>query len=252
VDFLELMLMRRLRSSVGERNAALERVMELRIRLNCFSSSDGGLELEGLMVLRLSSVGRWRRRGGDSTWLIVEVGREKMEFDWDCERSCVGGIGAVLEGGVKERDGLCGITGGEVADLEGSEREGFVRDTSVVGGMGGDLVGAEAGNCTGDSSFLGGVGAVLEGAATAASTGDSFLTGGMGAALEGAQCTDDSSFVGGTGAILVGASQDFTTTSSFVGGSGAILSGGAIFGTGAGCSTSSSLSSPPSGVPHLD
>jgi hypothetical protein len=175
-----------------------------------------------------------------------------MEFDWDCERSCVGGIGAVLEGGVKERDGLCGITGGEVADLEGSEREGSVRDTSVMGGMGGDLVGAEAGNCTGDSSFLGGVGAVLEGAATAASTGDSFLTGGMGAALEGAQCTDDSSFVGGTGAILVGASQDFTTTSSFVGGSGAILSGGAIFGTGAGCSTSSSLSSLPSGVPHLD
>jgi hypothetical protein len=228
---------------VGERNAALERVMELRIRLNCFSSSEGGLEVEGLMVLRLSSVGRWRRRGEDSTWLIVEVGREKMEFDCDCDWSFGGGIGAVREGGVNERDGLCGTTGGEGGDFNGAEREGSARDVSVEGGIGGDLVGAEARDCTGDSSFVGGKGAILEGAATA----NSSLTGGGGATLEGAECTAASSFVGGTGATLVGASpQDFTVNSSLVGGSGAILVGTAI------AATSSSLSSSSSGVAHLD
>jgi hypothetical protein len=282
--FFEDMLKRKLSSSVGERRAAFERVTELRMRLNCFSSSDCGFEPSGLMVLRLSSVGRCKRLGGDSTWLTVEVGREKMAYDWDCDKSLVCGLGAGLEGisGDRERTRGRSIMGGVGGDLEGAEGTGWTWDTSLAGGIGAALEGAGRDGLACGVSVVGGVGGNLEGAERGASTRDASVVGGAGAVLEGAErekLPDDSSLVGGIGAALEGASTEgFTIFSSLVGGKGAFLSGSgtpafafipSFFGFGAGLvggaiafdfSTSAtvfsifeeSFTSGSSGVPHRD
>jgi hypothetical protein len=172
VVFFEVILIRIFSSSVGDRKAAFDRVMELRMRLNCFSSSDCGFEPFGVTVPRLSSVGRCKRLAGDSTCcfgeveLIVEVGLEEKEVGRDCDTSCAGGRGAGLEGGVKEREDTGDVSnvGGVGAGLEGGETDKSTGDTSVVGGTGAVLEGGEGAVFARSPSFLGGGGGLVGGA----------------------------------------------------------------------------------------
>jgi hypothetical protein len=196
-------------SSVGDRNAAFDRAMELRIRLDCFSSSDCGFEPLGATEPRLSSVGRCNRLAGESACcdveavLTVEIGLEEKEVGRDCEMSRAGGRGADLEGGVKERDGTgdVPIVGGVGAGLDGGETEELARGSSVVGGNGAALEGAKIGELTRSLSVVGGIGAALEGGETEAfPLSSSFF--GTGAGLVGGAIVevfsaDGTSFAGG-------------------------------------------------------
>jgi hypothetical protein len=99
-------------------------VVELRIRLNCFSSSGGGLEALGVVLPRLSSVARWSRLGVDSDCCIEEmdadgVCREKMENGRAGDASCVGSVGAGLDGG-----GILVLRAGNTDDASCVGKEG--------------------------------------------------------------------------------------------------------------------------------
>lgn len=164
-------LRRWLRSSVGDRKAALDCVVEFRTRENCFSSSEGGWEVRD-ETLRLSSVGRWRRRGvtlgcwcaiGEEVNDDLLVGKEDVR-----ERSSLGGEGAGLEGGeILSTAGPCGgdgagLKGGEISLSEISFCEKFRKDGEGVGVNGGKIFSSDDNACT-SSSCIGGEGAALVG-----------------------------------------------------------------------------------------
>jgi hypothetical protein len=185
--------MRMFNSSVGDRRAALDRAMELRMRLDCFSSSDCGFVVT---LPRLSSVGRCNRLAGESACcvaeavLTVDIGLEEKEVGRDSKMSCAGGGGADLEGGVKERDdtGDLSIVGGAGARLEG--------------GVGAGLEGGKTGDLTRGASAVGGIGAGLEGGKTEQFPLNSSFFG-MGAGLVGGAIVDvfstnGTSFTGAT------------------------------------------------------